>query len=91
MSEMKFEKALKRLEAIVEQLEDGQLELEKSLQLFEEGIRLARFCAEKLQETEQKIEILAREHEGLFAEDQSLEEETDEATEDETEPEGRES
>ncbi len=69
MSEMKFEKAIKRLEAIVEQLEDGQIDLEKSLKLFEEGIKLARFCADKLQEAEQKIELLALEHESLFADD----------------------
>lgn len=78
MSTMKFEKALKRLEAIVDQLEDGQIDLEKSLQLFEEGIGLARFCAGKLQEAEQKIELLSREHEGLFAEE--------EADDDEEEP-----
>ena len=69
MSTMKFEKALKRLEAIVDQLEDGQIDLEKSLQLFEEGIGLARFCAGKLQEAEQKIELLSQEHEDLFAEE----------------------
>ncbi|MDV2495349.1 MAG: exodeoxyribonuclease VII small subunit [bacterium] len=78
MSTMKFEKALKRLEAIVDQLEDGQIDLEKSLQLFEEGIGLARFCAGKLQEAEQKIELLSREHEDLFAEE--------EADDDEEEP-----
>jgi exodeoxyribonuclease VII small subunit len=78
MSTMKFEKALKRLEAIVDQLEDGQIDLEKSLQLFEEGIGLARLCAGKLQEAEQKIELLSREHEDLFAEE--------EADDDEEEP-----
>ena len=75
MSTMKFEKALKRLEAIVDQLEDGQIDLEKSLQLFEEGIGLARFCAGKLQEAEQKIELLSQEHEDLFAEEEADEEE----------------
>lgn len=79
MKEMKFEKALQRLEAIVEQLEDGQLDLEKSLQLYEEGIRLARHCAEKLQEAEQKIELLSQEHSALFAEEpEEYEEEEDE-------------
>lgn len=71
MSTMKFEKALKRLEAIVDQLEDGQPDLEKSLQLFEEGIGIARFCAGKLHEAEQKIELLSREHEDLFAEEET--------------------
>ncbi len=78
MSTMKFEKALKRLEAIVDQLEDGQIDLEKSLQLFEEGIGLARFCAGKLQEAEQKIELLSREHEDLFAEEEADDEEEEE-------------
>lgn len=73
MSEMKFERAIKRLETIVEQLEDGQLDLEKSLKLFEEGIKLARFCAEKLQEAEQKIEMLTAEHEGLLTEEEPSE------------------
>lgn len=75
MTTMKFEKALKRLEAIVDQLEDGQIDLEKSLQLFEEGIGLARLCAGKLQEAEQKIELLSREHEDLFAEEEADDEE----------------
>ena len=78
MSTMKFEKALKRLEAIVDQLEDGQIDLEKSLQLFEEGIGLARFCAGKLQEAEQKIELLSREHEDLFAEEEADDDEEEE-------------
>ncbi|MDV2502695.1 MAG: exodeoxyribonuclease VII small subunit [bacterium] len=78
MTTMKFEKALKRLEAIVDQLEDGQIDLEKSLQLFEEGIGLARFCAGKLQEAEQKIELLSREHEDLFAEEEADDDEEEE-------------
>ena len=78
MSTMKFEKALKRLDAIVDQLEDGQIDLEKSLQLFEEGIGLARFCAGKLQEAEQKIELLSREHEDLFAEEEADDDEEEE-------------
>ncbi len=81
MKDMKFEKALKRLEAIVEQLEDGELDLEKSLHLFEEGIQLARHCADKLQEAEQKIELLTEEHEALFAEEPSAEEGSEKAPE----------
>ncbi len=81
MKEMKFEKAMKRLEDIVEQLEDGQLDLERSLRLFEEGIQLARYCAEKLQEAEQKIELLTEEHEALFGEEPPPEEEDEEEEE----------
>ena len=58
MREMKFEQAMKRLEEIVEELEQGDLPLERSLKIFEEGIRLSRFCAAKLEEAEKKVEIL---------------------------------
>jgi len=51
----KFEDALKRLETIVETLESGEVDLEKSLELFEEGRGLSRQCLERLQEMEQKV------------------------------------
>jgi exodeoxyribonuclease VII small subunit len=57
---MNFEKALARLEAIVAEMETGKLNLEKMMAGFEEGMRLVRFCGEKLNEVEKKIEILAR-------------------------------
>jgi exodeoxyribonuclease VII small subunit len=53
-----FEDALARLEAIVKDLEKGELPLEASLARYEQGIRLARFCSEKLEEAEKRIEIL---------------------------------
>ena len=62
--EMKFEQALKKLEEIVGKLEEGETPLEKSLELFEEGIRLSRFCSKKLDEAERKIEILHRSENG---------------------------
>jgi exodeoxyribonuclease VII small subunit len=55
-----FESAIKRLEEIVSQLESGDLQLEKSLELFEEGIKLSRFCHSKLDEAERKVEILLK-------------------------------
>ncbi len=58
MAEPKFEQALKRLEQIVDSLEGGALSLEESLKVFEEGIKLARLCARKLEEAERKVEIL---------------------------------
>ena len=58
MAEMNFEKAIKRLEEIVESLEEGSLTLEDSLKIFEEGIKLSRLCARKLDEAEKKVEIL---------------------------------
>ena len=60
----RFEDALKRLEGVVEQLEDGEIALEEALKLFEEGVRLARVCAKKLDEAEKKIEILSRDEDG---------------------------
>jgi exodeoxyribonuclease VII small subunit len=53
-----FESALTELEAIVRQLEDGNLALEKSLELFERGVELSRFCHTRLEEAEQRVEIL---------------------------------
>ena len=53
-----FESALAELEALVKTLEDGQLTLEKSLELFERGIELSRFCHARLEEAERRIEIV---------------------------------
>ena len=58
MQEPTFEGSLKRLEEIVAQLEGNTLELEQSLVIFEEGVRLVRFCAGRLDEAERRIEIL---------------------------------
>jgi len=53
-----FEDAMKRLESIVETLGEGNLSLEDSLKIFEEGIELCRFCNKKLDEAEYKVEKL---------------------------------
>lgn len=63
-SEPKFEEAIKRLEEIVEELEGGELDLDRSLEIFEEGVRLSRWCSKKLNEAEKRIEILVRGEEG---------------------------
>ena len=55
-----FEQALGRLEQIVGKLEQGDLPLEASLQLFEEGIEISQFCGKKLDEAERKVEILIK-------------------------------
>ncbi len=52
---MDFEKKLKRLEEIVHTMEEGDLALEKSLQLFEEGVKLSRECQTQLTDAEQKV------------------------------------
>ena len=57
-SERSYEEALKRLEEIVERLEGGDLTLEESLSLFEEGIGLAKFCNGKLDAAEGRVEML---------------------------------
>ena len=60
MSEIKFEKAMTRLESIVEELERGDLNIDKSLEIFEEGIKMSRVCSKKLNEAEAKIEKLTK-------------------------------
>ena len=59
-----FEVALKQLEDVVAKLEKGELPLEESLRLYEEGIRLSRFCHTKLEEAEGKIEQLMKDSRG---------------------------
>ncbi len=61
---IKFEKALERLEKIVTDLEDGDLELEKSLKMFEEGIKMAKLCQSHLSSAEKKIEKLVKDNMG---------------------------
>ncbi|MDM7998018.1 MAG: exodeoxyribonuclease VII small subunit [Acidobacteriota bacterium] len=55
-----FESALKSLEDIVAQLEAGDLTLDRALELFEEGIKVSRFCSSKLEEAERKVEVLMK-------------------------------
>jgi len=62
--EMKFEVALEELETVVEQLETGELSLEESLQAFEKGVGLVKFCSQKLDEAEKKIEVLSKDKDG---------------------------
>ncbi|HTN70387.1 MAG TPA: exodeoxyribonuclease VII small subunit [Methylomirabilota bacterium] len=62
----KFEAALEELEGVVEQLESGDLSLEDSLAAFERGVGLVKYCNQKLNEVESKIELLIRDKEGKF-------------------------
>lgn len=55
---MDFEKKLNRLEEIVQKMEKGDLALEDSLKLFEEGVRLSRECQQRLNEAEEKVKKL---------------------------------
>ena len=61
-----FEKAMKQLEQIVQELESSDLPLEKAIIKFEEGIRLSRFCSEKLDEIEKRITILQDQEENVL-------------------------
>jgi exodeoxyribonuclease VII small subunit len=59
-----FESSLEALEQIVRELEQGDLPLEKSLELFEQGIRLSRECQDRLNQAERRIEVLLRDNQG---------------------------
>ena len=62
MKKIKFEDALKRLEAIVDKLESGALDLEDSIKLYEEGIDLSVYCQKQLNQAEGKIQRLVIEY-----------------------------
>ena len=59
-AELAFEKGLERLEKIVRELEQGELPLERSLELFEEGMKLSGHCRKQLEEAENKVELLVK-------------------------------
>jgi exodeoxyribonuclease VII small subunit len=59
-----FETSLEELERIVRELEQGELPLEKSLELFEQGVKLSRECQERLNQAERRIEVLMRDNQG---------------------------
>lgn len=61
-----FEESLKQLEAIVSQMERGDVSLEESLKLFEEGTNLAERCKQQLAEAESKVEVLIRQRNGAM-------------------------
>jgi len=63
-----FESGLKQLEEIVLQLEGGDLTLDKALELFEEGIKISRYCSSKLEAAERKVEALIKDADGSLVE-----------------------
>jgi len=75
MAKEKFEDALQKLEDIVRKMEAGDLPLEESMKSFEEGIKLIRFCSNRLEETQRRVEMLLGKEESLqskrFQEDES--------------------
>ena len=62
-----FESAIQRLEKIVADMEEAELPLEDVLKKYEEGTRLVRFCSQKLDEAEKKIEVLTKKTDGSVA------------------------
>ncbi len=63
-AEVSFETAIDRLEAIVDQMEDGKMPLEELIVRYEEGMKLVKVCQERLASAEQRIEIITRNHAG---------------------------
>jgi exodeoxyribonuclease VII small subunit len=70
MAVEKFESALKKLEEVVKKLEGGELSLEDSLKVFEEGVKQAAFCAGKLNEAEKRVELLLKQKDGSFTKEE---------------------
>jgi exodeoxyribonuclease VII small subunit len=63
-AKLSFEKAMKQLEQIVQELESEELPLEKAIKKFEEGIKLSKFCNLKLEESERRVTTLMQDQEG---------------------------
>ncbi len=61
-TELSFEEAIQRLEKVVDQLENGDVPLEQAIQLFEEGMMLAKQCNQTLERVEQQVEVLMKEN-----------------------------
>ncbi len=68
MPEPSFEKALDKLEKIVEELEEGNLSLEDTLKKFEEGVKLSRLCEKKLAAAQKKVSTLTKDEQGNLKE-----------------------
>ena len=64
MAKKTFEQSMKQLEQIVQDLESGDMPLEKAIKKFEEGIQLSKYCTEKLDESEKRITILMKDASG---------------------------
>ena len=68
MAKKTFEQAMHQLEQIVQDLESGDMPLEKAIKKFEEGIQLSKYCTQKLDETEQRITVLMQDSSGKVSE-----------------------
>jgi exodeoxyribonuclease VII small subunit len=83
--EPSFEDALDRLEEIVQALEDGEAELDETLSLFEEGVKLSKLCHKRLETAEKKIELLVKKEGGKLGRREIADLEDDLNLSDETE------
>jgi len=72
-----FEKSLKRLEKIVQELEEGNLSLDEALKKYEEGIEFAKGCSKMLKETKVRVEKLVKKEGGFITKDLQLKDEQD--------------
>ncbi|MBW1988195.1 MAG: exodeoxyribonuclease VII small subunit, partial [Deltaproteobacteria bacterium] len=79
MKELTFEQAMEKLQSIVAEMEQGDLPLESALSRFEEGMKLSRFLAAKLDEVQKKVAILMRESDGELREEPFEQEDSGEA------------
>lgn len=66
--ELKFEDMMRKLEAIADDLETGQMPLDESLKKYEEGVKLLRLCRKRLDETKRKVEVLVKKGDKLTLE-----------------------
>lgn len=66
--DLTFEKALKKLEDIIASLEEKDLDLEKAISLYEEGMALVHFCEEKLKQARSRVEVILKNKEGIILE-----------------------
>ena len=64
--EIEFETALKKLESIVEKLENGDLSLEEALKQYEEGVHMADLCSKRITEAEKRVEVLMKTSSGKW-------------------------
>ena len=67
MAKKKFEDTLLELEKIVQRLEDPDVPLDEAVALFEDGIKLSRFCSQKLDEVEKRVDLLVKDEQGGIA------------------------
>ena len=66
MAEIKFEETLKKLENIINELENGELSLADALKKYQDGIQLSRMCSQRLEEAKKKVELLTKNKKGEF-------------------------